>query len=481
VPLTARGQRIGVMALSTSRRHSNRLLEEDDLRMVERVATRAALAIDNARLLEAEREARRRSDFLATAGHLLNGSLDPERALQDLADLAVPGLADWCTVHLRDDDGLLRGAALAHADPAKARWASELSHRYPPDEAGAIGLGGVLRSGRPELVEEITDEMLVAAAVDDEHLALLREVGLTSYLSVPLVARGEAFGALSLLTGVESGRRLDAGDLALAEDLAVRAATAIDNARLYRAQREIADTLQRALLPPGLPDIPGVSVAAVYVPMGDGIQAGGDFYDLFECGERRWLMVVGDVCGKGPEAAALTSLARYTLRALASLDPDPAALLTRLNAEILTQRPGDARFLTACVCLVEERPGGLAVTIACAGHPPPLILKGDGVVEWSSARGTLLGVHLGIRLEAQAVVLEAGDRLVLYTDGLTEARDGDGHFLGEAGLAGAARALVDVPTDELAHTLTRRVTEWTEGTLRDDLAVLVIGLEVAPA
>ena len=450
VPLTARGQRIGVMALSTSRQHSNRLLDEDDLRMAERVATRAALAIDNARLLEAEREARRRSDFLATAGHLLNGSLDPEQALQDLADLAVPGLADWCTVHLRDDDGLLRTPALAHADPAKARWASELSHRYPPDEGAATGLGGVMRNGRPELVEEITDEMLIAAAVDDDHLALLREVGLTSYLSVPLVARGEPFGAVSLLTGAESGRRLDAGDLTLAEDLAVRAATAIDNARLYRAQREIADTLQRALLPPRLPDIPGVSVAAVYVPMGDGIQAGGDFYDLFACGERRWLMVAGTSAARAPRRprsprwratrsarSRRSTPTRIPARAPERGDPDPAP----------RRRPIPDRLHRARRGAVRRARGGHRR----AGHPPPLILKGDGSAESSAARGTLLGVHRDVRFEAQSVVLEPGDRLVLFTDGLTEARDGDGNFLGEAGLAGAARALSTCPRTS-SHT-----------------------------
>jgi PAS domain S-box-containing protein len=475
VPLVARGRRIGVLALSTSREHSDRRLDENDLRFAGRVAARAALAIDNARLFAAETAARRRTEFLAEASGVLTSSLEPRDTLQTLAGLVVPGLADWCTVHLVDERGALSRVALAHADPDRVRWAAELSDRYPPDADAPTGIAGVVRTGRSELVPRISDEMIAEAAEDDEHLRLLREVGLTSYLCVPLIARGTSIGALSLLDAAESGRQLGEADLRLAEDLAQRAASAIDNARLYRDQRAIAKTLQRALLPAGLPAVPGATVSSAYVAMGAGVEAGGDFYDVFEApGGGRWLLVVGDVCGKGPEAAALTALARYTLRAIAPLDPSPASLLRGLNEAVRRQQPGSMQFLTACVGLMEREGDGLVVRVACAGHPPPAILRAGGEVSWASARGTLLGVQDATELHPDTVTLGPGDRLVLYTDGATEARRGAGGFLGEEGLADCIAGLATVPAAGAADALAARVRDWAGGSLRDDLAILVV-------
>ncbi len=475
VPLVARGRRIGVLALFTSRAQSDRTLEERHLDLAGRIAERAALAIDNARLFERERTALRRSEFLARGAEALGASLEYEQTLQTLAEIVVPALADWCTLDLVDDAGGIERVALAHADPAWAEPAAELARDYPFDMSQETGIAGVIRSGVPEIMNEIRDEMIVAAAVDERHLRLLREVELTSYLSVPLIARGQTLGALTLLMSAGSGRRLGPEELAFARDLAERAAAAIDNARLYRAQRTIADTLQRALLPASLPEVPGAVLSAAYHPMGTGVEAGGDFYDVFACDEGH-LVVVGDVCGKGPEAAALTALARYTIRALAPFGAAPDALLGHLNEAVLRQRPGSTQFLTACAVLVRSRPGGLALVVASAGHPPALVVRIDGSIEPVGARGGLIGIRPSVALTPAEVVLRPGDRLILYTDGLTETRTADG-FLEADGLERLIRGLDGTPTTQLASALTDAVRATTTGMVRDDLAVVVLGCE----
>lgn len=477
VPLDARGRRLGVMSLSTTRAHSDRVMNEGDLRLAQRVAARAALAIDNQALFEQERRARRRVQYLAEAGEVLNSSLDFESRLQALAGIVVPDLADWCTVHLVDEYGGIARAALAHADPERVRWAAELAERWPPDPDAPTGLPAVVRTGRAELIEEMSPEMLEAAARDDDHRRVIAELAPTSYLCVPLVARGSTLGALTLLTSAESGRRLGDDDLGLARQLAERAASAIDNARLYRDQRTIADTLQRALLPAELPPIPGARVSGAYVALGTGVEVGGDFYDVFPCADGRWLIVVGDVCGKGPEAASLTALARYTLRALAPLDDRPGRLLERLNAAVLSQRPGSTQFLTACAGLVEPRPGGFGVTLASAGHPPALLVRATGAIQRVPTRGSLLGIRPEIEIAEVAIEMAPGDRLLLYTDGVTEARMPGGGLLGDEGLQREVAALAPADGTDLATALADRVLDMGGGRVRDDIAVLV--MEVA--
>ncbi|WP_217913966.1 SpoIIE family protein phosphatase [Miltoncostaea marina] len=480
-PLVARGRRIGVLSLSTSRDHSDRRLTEDDLGLAEEIAERVALAVDNARLYESEHELRRQMEFLLEAGALLSSSLDHEATLRALAALVVPDLADWCAVHLRSESGGLTPVAIAHADPERERWASELAARHPGDPDALAGPSAVVRTGEPQLVEQVTDELLVAAARDEQHLGVLREMGLTSYVCVPLAVRGRPIGALSLLATRESGRRFGPADLRLARQLAERAAVAIDNARLFRAQQRIADTLQQALLPAELPVVPGAALGAAYLPMGTGVEAGGDFYDVVRSEDGRWLVVIGDVCGKGPEAASLTALARYTIRALAQHDPCPARLLAQLNDAVLHQRPGSTQFLTACAGLVERAGAGLRVTLASAGHPPPLVLRASGATEWVRASGPLVGIRRSIRPAPAEVALEPGDRLLLYTDGLTEARTGRGRFLGEEGLAAVAAEIADAPAAELAGRVADRVREMCGGRLHDDVAVLVVGAAAARA
>ncbi len=237
--------------------------------------------------------------------------------------------------------------------------AEELSSRYPPDPRSQTGVPAVLRSGSSELYPEIPDELLRSATQDEDQYRLIQQIGMRSAMIVPLVTRGQSVGALTFVSG-PSGRRFDEQDLKLAEELARRCATAIDNARLFTERAYIARTLQRSLLPAELPEIPGIEAAARFRPIGEGNEVGGDFYDLFESGDRGWTVVMGDVCGKGPDAAAVTALARYTLRAAAMRERLPSRSLRLLNEALLRQRD-DRRFCTVAYAYLEaarrRRPG----------------------------------------------------------------------------------------------------------------------------
>ena len=257
----------------------------------------------------------RRASFLAEASALMDQSLDTEVTLRNLGAIIVPELADWFAVDLLGSDEEIRRAAVAHADPAKTALGWELARRFPATLEDEAGFGRTIRSGCSELLPQVPDHVIdQVSGARPEYAEILRGLGLTSTMIVPLRARGRILGGM-LLAAAESGRRFNASDLALAEELGVRCALALDNARLYQERSETARTLQSSLLPPGLPSIPGLELAARYRAAGEGNEVGGDFYDVFAWDEA-WAVVIGDVCGKGPDAAAITALARYTLRAV---------------------------------------------------------------------------------------------------------------------------------------------------------------------
>ena len=443
------------------------------------VSERRAGEAERARLLLSEQVARSRAEaaqenlaFLAEASMALMDAppAEPER-LERLARLAVPRLGDWCAVHVVDDEGQARPAALVGADPRRVAIAQELFRRYPTVPGSSGGVAEVIRTGRTEHVPELSDGLLVAAARDDEHLRLLRELGLTCYVSAPLRARGRTIGALTIACG-ESGRRLGSEDVGLVEELARRAALAVDNARLFQDQRRIAASLQESLLPPLLPQIPGVRLAARYEAAGEGMEVGGDFYDIFETGGETWAVVIGDVCGKGPQAAALAALARYALRAAGVRERNPVALLEQLN-EVILRHTEAVLFLTGVCACMETSPSGARLVLACAGHPAPLVLRTDGRVEPVGFPGSLLGVFDEIDLREAEVELEPGDLLVLYTDGVIEARSGD-RFFGAEGLSRLLAGCAGLSAPEVAERVERAVIEFQSGRPRDDVAVLVL-------
>ncbi|HEU0025417.1 MAG TPA: SpoIIE family protein phosphatase, partial [Thermoleophilaceae bacterium] len=356
--------------------------------------------------------------FLSESSRLLASSLDPDEVLQQVAKLAVPEVADWCAVDVLREDGQLQPVALSHADPKLLKQALELGRRYPPRTDLDMGPANVVRTGRSELYEEISDELLHHVTRDERHFELVKELGMRSAMTVPLVARGGTLGAMTFASG-PSGRRFDQRDVELAEELARRCGTAVENARLYDERAYIARTLQQSLLPAELPEIPGVQTAARFRPTGEGNEMGGDFYDLFPSGGRGWTVVVGDVCGKGPDAAAVTALARYTLRAAAMRDRLPSRGLHVLNEALLRQR-SDRRFCTVAYAYLEPTPDGVRLGFASGGHPLPLLVHSDGAVEPVGAAGTLLGVVRDPSFEDRSVELAPGDALVFYTDGVIE-------------------------------------------------------------
>jgi PAS domain S-box-containing protein len=411
--------------------------------------------------------------FLAEAGSLLGASLDLDETLSAVTRLAVPGVADWCAIDLLEEDGAIRRVAAAHTDPTKSELALELGSRWPSRVEDDGGFGRVIRTGEPEFLEEIPPEAI--AALEPEYREAVEALGLRSVVIVPLRSPdGTIVGGLALVTA-ESGRTLDEHDVVLGLELGRRCGVAIDNARLYRERSHIAQTLQRSLLPPELPEIPGVAVAACFRPAGHGIEMGGDFYDVFALADGSWALTIGDVCGKGPSAAALTALARYTLRAVTMHDQRPVRVLELLNEAIL--RNGvDGRFCSAAFARLVSTKDGVRAEIASGGHPQPLLVRADGSVEEVGSSGLLLGLWPDPKLTSVPVELGPGDSLVLYTDGVTDARAPD-RILGPEDMAQLLRGSAGCPAPEIARRIERAVTEDAENEPRDDIALLVVGVE----
>jgi PAS domain S-box-containing protein len=429
------------------------------------------MAINVIEDISAHKRAEMSQRFLARSAEVLASSLNPDELLVEVANLAVPEVADWVAVELVTEGGGIERKALAHADPEVREWALDISKRYPPEPDAPAGVYQVVRTGQAELYPEIPDELLREGAQDEEHYRILTEFGMRSVIIVPMITRGRTIGALTFVNG-KSGRRFDDQDVELAQELGRRCGTAVDNARLYTERSYIARTLQESLLPVELPDIPGVEAAARFRPTGEGNEVGGDFYDMFETGNRAWTVVMGDVCGKGPDAAAVTALARYTLRAAAMRERLPSRSLALLNEALLRQRD-DRRFCTVAYAYIEKLDQGALVEVACGGHPLPLLLRRDGTVQTVGEPGTLLGVVPDPDLEDSAVTLEQGDALVFYTDGVIEARGAEA-ILDERRLAELVATCAGEGADAIAAKVEDAAVLSQGGRPRDDIAVLVL-------
>jgi serine phosphatase RsbU (regulator of sigma subunit) len=341
----------------------------------------------------------------------------------------------------------------------------------------------VLRTGRPILASSVLDLLQVASAPAPEHLNLLGALNPTSAMVIPLLARGRTLGAMTFLSA-HSRHRYHQTDLVLAEDLARRIAVAIDNARLYRIQEEIALTLQRSLRPPQLPAVPGLELFACYSFVGEGIEVGGDFYDLFETIDRQWALVIGDVAGKGPAAAAVTALARHTVRTVAMETPEPAQVLSRTNEVMLPQLSEDS-FCTLQYACVTPTGYGARVSIASGGHPRPFLLRCQArngrtaTVQPAGRQGMVVGVAPNLQFSEQVLHLGPGDALVFYTDGVTEARAGRELF-GDGRLTALIKTCAGLTAQSMAERIERTVLGFQAGKPRDDIAVLVLRVPDRP-
>lgn len=415
--------------------------------------------------------------LLARVGEALDGSPGVEERLARLAELLVPAVADFCTIDILDETGL-RLAACAHVDPDGAEQLATLGRNRGVRRDAPFGVGRVLRVGHAQLLTEVDLDAFAGDARSEEARRAIGRLAPRSALVAPLHARSGILGVLCLAMSA-SGRGYDHKALELARQLGRRVGLAVDNARLYDQQHQIALTLQRSLLPPAMPSVRGIDFAARYIPMGAGQEVGGDFYDVFEAGSA-WAVVIGDVCGKGADAAALTSTLRHTMRTLARDDPPPSTVLTELNDALITERGLDTRFSTAAYVRVMPRASGLSVAVASAGHPLPLLVRADGAVATLGTPGTLLGSFAQVRVHDAAVELLPGDSLVLFTDGVTEAR-ASGDIFGEQRLAELVAGFAGASAEGLAAAVEDAVIAFNDGPLRDDLALVVIRAATGPA
>ncbi|MDP8957239.1 MAG: GAF domain-containing protein [Actinomycetota bacterium] len=471
VPLVAGDRLIGVLRAATVRPHA---FGNSDVQLLELAAIRAAVAIENARLYEAEQEARRNALRAASRTVVLQAvtaALSEAITVSDVVRVvlergsAVLGATAGLVAMLEEDGATLSviGATGYPADLIE-RWRT-----IPMDQAAP--LTEAVRTGKPVFVESRTEW-------ESRYPNLVPEIvagGNEAWATVPLLAKGGAVGALGLSFG--KPRELTDDEVAFMVALARQCSQAIERARLYEEQTHVAETLQKSLLPPTFPDIPGFEVAARYRPAGRGIEVGGDFYDLFEARDGAWAVMIGDVCGKGPEAAVLTALVRYTVRAAAMHEDRPSRILGQLNEAVLRQVT-DNRFCTVCYVRLRPNDGGARLTVCAGGHPLPLLLRAGGDLETVGRPGRLLGVFPEVDLTDEAADMRPGDALVLYTDGVTEeGRNGD-HF-GLERLGAAIRRARGQDAVGIVEAVEDAVVEFRPEAPMDDIAILVVRAEPA--
>jgi PAS domain S-box-containing protein len=457
LPLNAGGRTIGAIGLWFP---GTRIFDVAETEFLTILADTCAQAMER---IEAQGAAAARATklkFLADASAELAASLDYKATLRRVAWLGVPAFADWCSISLLED-GELRTIEIAHIDPEKVALAEELQRRYPADPDAPQGAWNIVRTGRSELIPVITDELLQAGARDEEHLRIARELNLRSAVSAPLVAHGKVLGVMSWVSADE-GRQFSDADLSFVEDLAQRAAVAIDNSQLHSETREAAMRLQQAVLPDRLPDLPGWEFASFYGPSGR-TEVGGDFYDVLPV-DHRVVLFVGDVMGRGVAAAAAMAQMRAAVRSYAAIDPDPASVVSQLDTMFEMYEYG--QLVTLVYVLADPERGELSVVNA--GHPPPLVLHPDGRAETLTGNVSApLGLQEGGR-ESFRVGFGEAEALLLYTDGLIERRAED-IDVGQTRLTETCSAITH---HDLAACLEQLVVSVRDHTREDDVAAL---------
>jgi sigma-B regulation protein RsbU (phosphoserine phosphatase) len=415
------------------------------------VAERLSLHLENDRLRRAVLRRRTWLTFLAEASELLAQSLDVNLTMALIPQLVVPRLGRWCAVHTTDPWGRLKLAAATHADEA----ATPQLHATLSD----TGADSIL--ARLEEASRLGTQVLLGAPSEG--------------FAVPLVARGQRLGTLAV--GRHVKHRHDGDEVAVLEDVARRAALAIDNARIHDERRTVARTLQQSLLPPVLPVVDGLGIAAEYVPTGS--EVGGDFYDVVPLPDGRWLVVVGDVSGKGVQAATVTGLVRDVIRILVDDGKPMTEVLCRVNRTLVER--GGGRYCTLAMATVGLTTAGrLDVELHLAGHDRPVLVRADGKASFVGAGGTALGLLDAISSPVATAALAPGDALIFYTDGVTERRRGRELF-GTERLRESAAPLAGYSADVVAARLRAATISFSVEEPRDDIAILVLRNDTADA
>jgi serine phosphatase RsbU (regulator of sigma subunit) len=414
------------------------------------------------------------SELLAEAGALMEDALDQRQRAQHLADLAVPTLGDVAMVDMVAPDGsITRVAARGRGTEVAAAFA-KLRADTPIDPHGPHPVAEVIRTGRTMYLDQLSDKEIDGITTRENERELLRKHRFKSCMVLPLGARGSVLGALTLWI-MRPAKAFDETARRTAKRLADRAALALDNARLHEQQSHIASVLQHSLLPRSLPEITGFEASSRFLAAGEAYEVGGDFYDVFRSGSGTWTAVIGDVCGKGPEAASLTALARYTVRTASSPDSTPSDVLRTLHESISSER-ADLRFCTAALARIQAPSNGWGaahLTVALGGHPLPLVLRKDGRVDAIGEPGTLLGALPSPDLADADADLAVGDALILYTDGMLDVGDrskrDDPDWLAQQLAKSAGKS-----ADEIAERLAQAAIKRQGGEPRDDIAILVL-------
>ncbi|WP_051704548.1 SpoIIE family protein phosphatase [Glycomyces sp. NRRL B-16210] len=426
--------------------------------LAELVAERIALAVQIDRMRVDEQRRSGWLTYLAEAGELLAHSLEEHLTVALIPQLIVPQLGRWAAVHLTGDGGDLRLAALTHAEESELEQLRRRLEGAAPALAGALATDGWTGM-----------ELPVPRGLDG--------------IAVPLSARGATIGVLTVGRPIE--RQHSSEERAVVADLAKRSALALDNARIHAERQAVANELQAALMPGSLPDVPGVSFAAEYLPATArrlpgsgpgpiiGTEVGGDFYDATELHDHRLWVAIGDVCGKGAQAAAVTGVVRDVLRVMARDGRPLPRALELLNATLLEQ-PGDMRYATVASALLDrDRPGSLTATLCLSGHDRPLLLRAGGQASWVGKEGTAVGLFPEVKVNPEVIRLEAGDALVFFTDGVTERRDGAAMF-GHDRIARSVRDVAGKSARQVATALLEAVEAFSPEAPRDDIAILVV-------
>jgi serine phosphatase RsbU (regulator of sigma subunit) len=417
---------------------------DHDLSFLKAIGEQCAQAIDRARARERAIRARQRFDALATASRRLAQTLEVDGTARTSVRLGADLLGRRTTLLLRERDQL---ALVARAEPTGIELGPDLTAPGTP----------------PELLTLVEETM-------SRQEPILIEGDETAWpgVALPLTIAGTTFGVLLVEEALLDFR--DEEELGFGREVARRIARAVENARLYHDRDHVARTLQRSLLPPPLPEVPGVEIEALFLPAFAGYEVGGDFYDVFEIDDGRWAVVVGDVCGKGVEAAALTGLARHTIRAVADVER-PSEALEALNRALLREQL-DGRFCTVALAFLEPKPdGGARLTLASGGHPLPQHVAVDGTTRRVGRHGTLIGVAETVRIDDADVALAPGEALVLFTDGILARNEATGDE--SAGLIDTLHG----PHDS-AKSLRDRIEGYVHDLIAeeqsDDVAVLVL-------